>query len=152
MSSISGLSPVYMELDPKDSTKPKLYAKNQVNMKDLYSEKELNNIISNFDCLHTNLFNTPKKCEFDMVYLPDCQSVIINNRNMTNDTGEIDRNGQAVSVGSWHHKVLDGDFSDIVNDVKMRTEHFEQNGNKQIISQLDSMAEIGKSQVKSFEK
>ena len=74
MSSISGLSPVYMELDPKDSTKPKLYAKNQVNMKDLYSEKELNNIISNFDCLHTNFFNTPKKCEFDMVYLPDCQS------------------------------------------------------------------------------
>ena len=118
----------------------------------LDSEKELNNIISSFDCLHTNLFNNQKKCEFDMVYLPDSQSVIINNRNMTNDTVEIYRNGQAVSVGSWHHKVLDGDFSDIVSDVKMRTEHSKQNGNKQIMSQLDSMAEVGKSQIKSFEK
>ena len=98
-------------------------------MKDLYSESE-------------------EKCQFDMIYLPTGDHVILNNRNMTNDTVEIYQNGTAISVGSWHRKTLEGDYSDIINDVKARNEEAKQKSEKKITGQLDSLAELGKSQVK----
>ena len=101
-------SPINTSLEPKSKTTAQ-YAPNQVDMKDLYSEKELDDMVSKFDCLHKNMIGGNEKCEFDMVYLPTTESVIINNKNMTNDTVEIHKDGKAISVGSWHQKKLDGD-------------------------------------------
>ncbi len=144
-----GYSPIYMVLDSsKVSDKPSLYTNDQVNMKDLYSEEELDTILSRCDCLHRTFPKSEEKCMFDMIYLPRGEHVIINNKNMTNDTVEIYKNGQAISVGSWHRKNLDGDYSDIIKDVKSRSEDAKVKSEQKITNQLDNLAELGKSQVK----
>ena len=139
-------SPINTSLEPKSKTTAK-YAPNQVDMKDLYSEKELDDMVSKFDCLHKNMIGGNEKCEFDMVYLPTTESVIINNKNMTNDTVEIHKDGKAISVGSWHQKNLDGDYSDILKDVQTRNEANNKAKETKVTNQLDSMATLGKSQV-----
>lgn len=139
-------SPINMSLEPKSKTTAQ-YAPNQIDMKDLYSEKELDDMVSKFDCLHKNMIGGNEKCEFDMVYLPTTESVIINNKNMTNDTVEIHKDGKAISVGSWHQKNLDGDYSDILKDVQTRNESNNKAKEKKVTNQLDSMATLGKSQV-----
>lgn len=139
-------SPINMSLEPKSKTTAQ-YAPNQVDMKDLYSEKELDDMVSKFDCLHKNMIGGNEKCEFDMVYLPTTESVIINNKNMTNDTVEIHKDGKAISVGSWHQKNLDGDYSDILKDVQTRNEANNKAKETKVTNQLDSMATLGKSQV-----
>lgn len=139
-------SPINMSLEPKSKTTTQ-YAPNQVDMKDLYSEKELDDMVSKFDCLHKNMIGGNEKCEFDMVYLPTTESVIINNKNMTNDTVEIHKDGKAISVGSWHQKNLDGDYSDILKDVQTRNEANNKAKETKVTNQLDSMATLGKSQV-----
>lgn len=124
-------SPIYTPLEaPAGISKQKKYTNNDVDMKDLYSPEELDNIVSKFNCLHTTSIDGSRKCEFDMVYNPEFNSVIINNRNMTNDTVEIYKNGRAISVGSWHQKTLDGNYSDIINDAKSRYEALKKNGNE----------------------
>lgn len=139
-------SPINTSLEPKSKTTAQ-YAPNQVDMKDLYSEKELDDMVSKFDCLHKNMIGGNEKCEFDMVYLPTTESVIINNKNMTNDTIEIHKDGKAISVGSWHQKNLDGDYSDILKDVQTRNEANNKAKETKVTNQLDSMATLGKSQV-----
>lgn len=139
-------SPINMSLEPKSKTTTQ-YAPNQVDMKDLYSEKELDDMVSKFDCLHKNMIGGNEKCEFDMVYLPTTESVIINNKNMTNDTVEIHKDGKAISVGSWHQKNLDGDYSNILKDVQTRNEANNKAKETKVTNQLDSMATLGKSQV-----
>lgn len=139
-------SPINMSLEPKSKTTAQ-YAPNQVDMKNLYSEKELDDMVSKFDCLHKNMIGGNEKCEFDMVYLPTTESVIINNKNMTNDTVEIHKDGKAISVGSWHQKNLDGDYSDILKDVQTRNEANNKAKETKVTNQLDSMATLGKSQV-----
>lgn len=139
-------SPINTSLEPKSKTTAQ-YAPNQVDMKDLYSEKELDDMVSKFDCLHKNMIGGNEKCEFDMVYLPTTESVIINNKNMTNDTVEIHKDGKAISVGSWHQKNLDGDYSDILKDVQARNEANNKAKETKVTNQLDSMATLGKSQV-----
>ena len=139
-------SPINTSLEPKSKTTAQ-YAPNQVDMKDLYSEKELDDMVSKFDCLHKNMIGGNEKCEFDMVYLPTTESVIINNKNMTNDTDEIHKDGKAISVGSWHQKNLDGDYSDILKDVQTRNEANNKAKETKVTNQLDSMATLGKSQV-----
>ena len=139
-------SPINMSLEPKSKTTTQ-YAPNQIDMKDLYSEKELDDMVSKFDCLHKNMIGGNEKCEFDMVYLPTTESVIINNKNMTNDTVEIHKDGKAISVGSWHQKNLDGDYSDILKDVQTRNEANNKAKETKVTNQLDSMATLGKSQV-----
>lgn len=139
-------SPINTSLEPKSKTTAQ-YAPNQVDMKDLYSEKELDDMVSKFDCLHKNMIGGNEKCEFDMVYLPTTESVIINNKNMTNDTVEIHKDGKAISVGSWHQKKLDGDYSDILKDVQTRNEANNKAKETKVTNQLDSMATLGKSQV-----
>lgn len=139
-------SPINMSLEPKSKTTTQ-YAPNQVDMKDLYSEKELDDMVSKFDCLHKNMIGGNEKCEFDMVYLPTTESVIINNKNMTNDTVEIHKDGKAISIGSWHQKNLDGDYSDILKDVQTRNEANNKAKETKVTNQLDSMATLGKSQV-----
>lgn len=104
-------------------------------------------MVSKFDCLHKNMIGGNEKCEFDMVYLPTTESVIINNKNMTNDTVEIHKDGKAISVGSWHQKNLDGDYSDILKDVQTRNEANNKAKETKVTNQLDSMATLGKSQV-----
>ena len=139
-------SPINTSLEPKSKTTAQ-NAPNQVDMKDLYSEKELDDMVSKFDCLHKNMISGNEKCEFDMVYLPTTESVIINNKNMTNDTVEIHKDGKAISVGSWHQKNLDGDYSDILKDVQTRNEANNKAKETKVTNQLDSMATLGKSQV-----
>lgn len=139
-------SPINTSLEPKSKTTTQ-YAPNQVDMKDLYSEKELDDMVSKFDCLHKNMIGGNEKCEFDMVYLPTTESVIINNKNMTNDTVEIHKDGKAINVGSWHQKNLDGDYSDILKDVQTRNEANNKAKETKVTNQLDSMATLGKSQV-----
>lgn len=139
-------SPINTSLEPKSKTTAQ-YAPNQVDMKDLYSEKELDDMVSKFDCLHKNMIGGNEKCEFDIVYLPTTESVIINNKNMTNDTVEIHKDGKAISVGSWHQKNLDGDYSDILKDVQTRNEANNKAKETKVTNQLDSMATLGKSQV-----
>lgn len=139
-------SPINMSLEPKSKTTAQ-YAPNQIDMKDLYSEKELDDMVSKFDCLHKNMIGRNEKCEFDMVYLPTTESVIINNKNMTNDTVEIHKDGKAISVGSWHQKNLDGDYSDILKDVQTKNEANNKAKETKVTNQLDSMATLGKSQV-----
>ena len=139
-------SPINTSLEPKSKTTAQ-YAPNQVDMKDLYSEKELDDMVSKFDCLHKNMIGGNEKCEFDMVYLPTTENVIINNKNMTNDTVEIHKDGKAISVGSWHQKNLDGDYSDILKDVQARNEANNKAKETKVTNQLDSMATLGKSQV-----
>lgn len=139
-------SPINMSLEPKSKTTAQ-YAPNQIDMKDLYSEKELDDMVSKFDCLHKNMIGGNEKCEFDMVYLPTTESVIINNKNMTNDTVEIHKDGKAISVGSWHQKNLDGDYSDILKDIQTRNEANNKAKETKVTNQLDSMATLGKSQV-----
>lgn len=139
-------SPINTSLEPKSKTTAQ-YAPNQVDMKDLYSKKELDDMVSKFDCLHKNMIGGNEKCEFDMVYLPTTESVIINNKNMTNDTVEIHKDGKAISVGSWHQKNLDGDYSDILKDVQTRNEANNKAKETKVTNQLDSMATLGKSQV-----
>lgn len=139
-------SPINTSLEPKSKTTAQ-YAPNQVDMKDLYSEKELDDMVSKFDCLHKNMIGGNEKCEFDMVYLPTTESVIINNKNMTNDTVEIHKDGKAISVGSWHQKKLDGDYFDILKDVQTRNEANNKAKETKVTNQLDSMATLGKSQV-----
>ena len=139
-------SPINTSLEPKSKTTAQ-YAPNQVDMKVLYSEKELDDMVSKFDCLHKNMIGGNEKCEFDMVYLPTTESVIINNKNMTNDTVEIHKDGKAISVGSWHQKNLDGDYSDILKDVQTRNEANNKAKETKVTNQLDSMATLGKSQV-----
>ena len=139
-------SPINTSLEPKSKTTAQ-YAPNQVDMKDLYSEKELDDMVSKFDCLHKNMIGGNEKCEFDMVYLPTTESVIINNKNMTNDTVEIHKDGKAISVGRWHQKKLDGDYSDILKDVQTRNEANNKAKETKVTNQLDSMATRGKSQV-----
>ena len=139
-------SPINTSLEPKSKTTAQ-YAPNQVDMKDLYSEKELDDMVSKFDCLHKNMIGGNEKCEFDMVYLPTTESVIINNKNMTNDTVEIHKDGKAISVGSWHQKNLDGDYSNILKDVQTRNEANNKAKETKVTNQLDSMATLGKSQV-----
>lgn len=139
-------SPINTSLEPKSKTTAQ-YAPNQVDMKDLYSEKELDDMVSKFDCLHKNMIGGNEKCEFDMVYLPTTESVIINNKNMTNDTVEIHKDGKAISVGSWHQKNLDGDYSDILKDVQARNKANNKAKETKVTNQLDSMATLGKSQV-----
>lgn len=139
-------SPINTSLEPKSKTTAQ-YAPNQVDMKDLYSEKELDDMVSKFDCLHKNMIGGNEKCEFDMVYLPTTESVIINNKNMTNDTVEIHKDGKAISIGSWHQKNLDGDYSDILKDVQTRNEANNKAKETKVTNQLDSMATLGKSQV-----
>lgn len=139
-------SPVNMSLEPI-SKEPTKYAPDQVDMKELYSEKELDDMISKFDCLHKNMIGGNKKCDFDMVYLPTTESIIINNKNMTNDTVEINKEGKAISVGSWHQKDLDGDFSDILKDVQARHEANNKIKETKVTNQLNSMATLGKSQI-----
>lgn len=139
-------SPINISLEPKSKTTAQ-YAPNQIDMKDLYSEKELDDMVSKFDCLHKNMIGGNEKCEFDMVYLPTTESVIINNKNMTNDTVEIHKDGKAISVGSWHQKNLDGDYSDILKDVQTRNEANNKAKEIKVTNQLDSMATLGKSQV-----
>lgn len=139
-------SPINTSLEPKSKTTAQ-YAPNQVDMKDLYSEKELDDMVSKFDCLHKNMIGGNEKCEFDMVYLPTTESVIINNKNMTNDTVEIHKDGKAISVGSWHQKNLDGDYSDILKDVQTRNEANNKAKETKVTNQLDSIATLGKSQV-----
>lgn len=139
-------SPINTSLEPKSKTTAQ-YAPNQVDMKDLYSEKELDDMVSKFDCLHKNMIGGNEKCEFDMVYLPTTESVIINNKNMTNDTVEIHKDGKAISVGSWHQKNLDGDYSDILKDVQTRNKANNKAKETKVTNQLDSMATLGKSQV-----
>jgi len=138
-------SPVYTSLEPQKDV-PTQYFDDQVNMKDLYTQEELDKIISRFDCLHSSSPNGTK-CKFDMVYIPLGNCIIIDNKNMTNDTVEIYRNGRAVSVGSWHQKYLDGDYSDIIADVQSRNEAVKQKGEAKLTSELDSMATLGKSQI-----
>ena len=139
-------SPINTSLEPKSKTTEQ-YAPNQVDMKDLYSEKELDDMVSKFDCLHKNMIGGNEKCEFDIVYLPTTENVIINNKNMTNDTVEIHKDGKAISVGSWHQKNLDGDYSDILKDVQARNEANNKAKETKVTNQLDSMATLGKSQV-----
>lgn len=139
-------SPINTSLEPKSKTTAQ-YAPNQVDMKDLYSEKELDDMVSKFDCLHKNMIGGNEKCEFDMVYLPTTESVIINNKNMTNDTVEIHKDGKAISVGSWHQKNLNGDYSDILKDVQTRNEANNKAKETKVTNQLDLMATLGKSQV-----
>ena len=139
-------SPINTSLEPKSKTTAQ-YAPNQVDMKDLYSEKELDDMVSKFDCLHKNMIGGNEKCEFDMVYLPTTESVIINNKNMTNDTVEIHKDGKAISVGSWHQKNLNGDYSDILKDIQTRNEANNKAKETKVTNQLDSMATLGKSQV-----
>lgn len=139
-------SPINTSLEPKSKTTAQ-YAPNQVDMKDLYSEKELDDMVSKFDCLHKNMIGGNEKCEFDIVYLPTTESVIINNKNMTNDTVEIHKDGKAISVGSWHQKNLDGDYSDILKDIQTRNEANNKAKETKVTNQLDSMATLGKSQV-----
>lgn len=139
-------SPINTSLEPKSKTAAQ-YAPNQVDMKDLYSEKELDDMVSKFDCLHKNMIGGNEKCEFDMVYLPTTESVIINNKNMTNDTVEIHKDGKAISVGSWHQKNLNGDYSDILKDIQTRNEANNKAKETKVTNQLDSMATLGKSQV-----
>lgn len=139
-------SPINTSLEPKSKTTAQ-YAPNQVDMKDLYSEKELDDMVSKFDCLHKNMIGGNEKCEFDIVYLPTTENVIINNKNMTNDTVEIHKDGKAISVGSWHQKNLDGDYSDILKDVQARNEANNKAKETKVTNQLDSMATLGKSQV-----
>lgn len=139
-------SPINTSLEPKSKTTAQ-YAPNQVDMKDLYSEKELDDMVSKFDCLHKNMIGGNEKCEFDMVYLPTTESVIINNKNMTNDTVEIHKDGKAISVGSWHQKNLNGDYSDILKDIQTRNEANNKAKETKVTNQLNSMATLGKSQV-----
>lgn len=139
-------SPVNMSLEPQSKATTQ-YAPDQIDMKDLYSEKELDDMVSKFDCLHKNMIGGNGKCDFDMVYLPTTGSVVINNKNMTNDTVEIHKDGKAISVGSWHQKNLDGDFSDILKDVQTRNEANNKAKETKVTNQLDSMATLGKSQV-----
>ena len=139
-------SPINTSLEPKSKTTAQ-YAPNQVDMKDLYSEKELDDMVSKFDCLHKNMIGGNEKCEFDMVYLPTTESVIINNKNMTNDTVEIHKDGKAISVGSWHQKNLYVDYSDILKDVRTRNEANNKAKETKVTNQPDSMATLGKSQV-----
>ncbi len=139
-------SPINMSLEPQSKATTQ-YAPNQIDMKDLYSEKELDDMVSKFDCLHKNMIGGNEKCEFDMVYLPTTESVIINNKNMTNDTVEIHKDGKAISVGSWHQKNLDGDYSDILKDVQTRNEANNKAKETKVTNKLDSMATLGKSQV-----
>lgn len=140
-------SPVHATLS-NPSKAPKIYAYGQVDMKNIYSEEELDKILSRFDCLHKTKFGSNEKCVFDMVYLPTIDGIVINNKNMTNDTVEIAKDGVAMSVGSWHQKKLEGDYSDIVIDAKSRFEAAQQNKENAMKSELDAMAELGKSQIK----
>ena len=139
-------SPINTTLAPKNNATKK-YAPNQVDMKELLTEKELDGILSKFDCLHKNMPGSDKKCNFDFVYIPTSEAIIINNQNMTNDTVEIDKNGKAISVGSWHRKELDGNYSDIQKDIKARLEGNDKNKEAKVTAELDSMAALGKSQV-----
>lgn len=140
-------SPIHTELH-NNFDKPKKYNEIQVDMNELYNKKEIDDIVSSFDCLHKTTPMSSQECAFDVVYLPTKNAIVINNRNLTNDTVEIDQNGKAVSVGSWHRKELDGDYSVLVNSVKSRYEQTQNNNKNKLTEQLDSMAQLGKSQVK----
>lgn len=126
------------------------YSDNRINLKDIYSQEEIESIVSKFGCLHTSSPNG-QRCEFDLSYIPNSETVVINNKNMTNDTVEIDKNGGAISVGSWHRKEIPGNYSDIINDVKTKTAELQKNKEAKISTELDSMAAIGKSQVTKFD-
>lgn len=139
-------SPIHTELN-NQSSKPMKYSDNQVNMYDLFDKKEIETIISSFNCLHQTSPSN-KKCQFDVIYLPDSEVIIINNRNLTNDTVEINKKGQAISVGSWHRKELDGDFSNIIKSTKSKYEESKKDNENVLTGQLDSMATLGKSGVK----
>lgn len=139
-------SPVNTTLKPKNN-EPKKFADNQVNMKELFSENELGDIVSRFSCLHKDMVGSDKKCDFDFVYLPTSEAVIIDNKNMTNDTVEINKDGKAISVGSWHRKELDGDYSDIQKEIKARLETNDKEKEAKVTAELDAMASLGKSQV-----
>ena len=66
---------------------------------------------------------------------------------MTNDTVEINKAGKAISVGSWHRKELDGDYSDIQKEIKARLETNDKEKETKVTAELDAMASLGKSQV-----
>ena len=148
MDKINGVSysPVYAILDDSN-VKPTKYTSNQVDLNDLYSSEEIDGLISKFNCLHPKYPMSNEKCKFDTIFLPGKDCLIINNRSMTNDTVEIYQNGKAISVGSWHRKELDGDYSDIIADVKSRIDKSKNEGEAKLASDMDSMAELGKSQV-----
>ncbi|MCM1339183.1 MAG: hypothetical protein NC191_05890 [Muribaculaceae bacterium] len=148
MDNVNGVSysPIYAALDVKNAGSTK-YSANQVDLNSLYSKEEIENLISRFDCLHSESPIDGQKCSFDTIFLPENDTLIINNLNMTNDTVEVYKNGSAISVGSWHRKELDGDYSDIINDVKSRIDKSQAAGEAKLAGQMDSMAELGKSQV-----
>lgn len=140
-------SPIYTTLGgdvpPREMTMP-----GAIDLSDLYTKDELDEIIGRFDCLHPNFPNSDRKCDFSMMYLEKPQCIIIDNLNRTNDTVEIYKNGRAISVGSWHRKDLDGDYSDLINDVKSRVESNKSQNETKLSNDLDALAELGKSQVK----
>lgn len=91
-----------------------------VDLTEKYTNKEIENILKRVGT--DNKSGYP--CQYSLEYLPQTQAVVINNKNMTNDTTEIYQDGRAVHCGSWHNKEVapKGTFVDIVEDAKKRFE------------------------------
>ena len=91
-----------------------------VDLTEKYTNKEIDAILKRVGT--DNKLGYP--CQYSVEYLPQVEAMVINNKNMTNDTTEIYKDGRAVHCGSWHNKEVapKGTFVDIVEDAKKRFE------------------------------
>ena len=94
-----------------------------LDLSDLYSQKELRDIIHKIGTdapqLPNQLNYVPR---YSIQYYPESETLVINNQSMTNDTTEILKDGSVRHVGSWHNKEVapKGTFNDIIETAKSR--------------------------------
>lgn len=94
-----------------------------VELTDLYSQKELRNLVNKIGTGAPNISNSMGYVpRYSIQYYPTSGTVVIDNQSMTNDTIEILKDGSVRHVGSWHNKVVapEGSCSDIIKEVKSR--------------------------------
>lgn len=86
----------------------------------LYKPQEVEDILKRVgtDCKIQTMY----KPAYSIEYYPKAEALVINNKNMTNDTTEILRDGSVRHVGSWHNKEVApaGSYLDIIEDAKAR--------------------------------
>ena len=94
-----------------------------INCNDLYSQREIKNILKEIGTLQDKLPNMPLYVpRYTIEFYKTSGTVVIDNKSCTNDTTEILKDGSVRHVGSWHNKEVApaGSFTSVVEEVKNR--------------------------------
>ncbi len=85
-----------------------------IELSDKYSQEEIVDILKTVGTYKESPFEN----EYDITYYTESETLVINNRNRTNDTTEVNKDGSVKHRGSWHNKEVapEGSFIFIVEE------------------------------------